>query len=46
MLFGAILALTTALRFTRPWRETKRDEWIKLNFTESFTIKLPGGVLQ
>ena len=43
-LFGAILALTTATAvYPGPWRNQENtDEWIKIKFTESFTIKLPG----
>jgi hypothetical protein len=43
-LFGAILALTTAsaIYFGRLSNEQNADEWIKIKFTESFTIKLPG----
>jgi hypothetical protein len=43
-LFGAILALTTATAvYLGPWRDQQNaDEWIKIKFTESFIIKLPG----
>ena len=43
-LFGAILALTTATAFyPGPWRDQENaDEWIKIKFTESLILKLPG----
>src|SRR3972149_5087689 len=43
-MFGAILALTTASAvYLGPWNaQQNTDEWIKIRFTESFTIKLPG----
>ena len=43
-LFGAILALTTATAvYPGPWRNQENaDEWIKIKFTESLILKLPG----
>jgi hypothetical protein len=43
-LFGAILALTTATAvYPGPWRNQENaNEWIKIKFTESFILKLPG----